>query len=395
MTFSLVDAGSLHQVVQAFDRSHDDQDEWCVQTAINTTTLLLTPDTHYLPPAIPNRKQFYPGILDHLTLQLLKRNIIAPRLQLQETTLKQSMTTTKSWAAKNPKLLKELFNKLASDNRNFPRWLEWSTRTTWNSPEIAKGVLFDPAFSKYISTVLEVAEKDLIQLHQRSKDMREIKHIVAHQGGSTSSDFNLLVGAYVLSFMLRGRYHDTVARNTQCQINQHPIREMACSPTSGAVAHYCISNTLEALARIIFYGAAISQRSLEKRLDCWVDNIVRVKSAINSGSISLQNFPTTSSAIDSAAKSAKLAGIETGGAKIGTCLRIIAALGIGTLSELYVETWGGVGAGLVVGLAADTTLQKLDACKVVGNLYHNSEHRLKQIAADTGRRKFKWSPSSK
>lgn len=393
MALSFLDAGSLHQIVQAFDRGHNDQDEWCVHTAINTTTLLLTSDTHHLPPAIPGRNRFYPGVLDCLIDELLKRTVVASPVIVTAPIPTNSMKSAKCWAAKNSGKLKEALRTIKAVD-SFHHWLEWSFKHTWVSEQVSAGVLFDPAFAKYLAIVLDVAETEVNGLHKKTLNPRAIGDIVRHRGGSTCADFELLADCYVLSFMLRGRYHEIIARDTNGQINQHPIREMACSSGRDIVAQYTVGNTLDALARIVFYGAAIAHRSLRDRLKCWVDNIVRVKGAFAASQISLNGAPTTSSAIEVAANVAKRAGIETGGHIYTTWLGHVSTLGLGALAELYVESWGGWGLGLGLGCAADLALSKTGAIRAFGNLYHNSERRLRQIAGDSGQRKFKWNPSS-
>jgi hypothetical protein len=384
MPDSFIDTSSLNQVVQAFALGAEEQYPWSVATLINTTVLLLGTDHQHLPPLLPGRVDYFPGELEFLKNELLSRGLLSRRLTLDANVHRSALTQTRRWAACHASQLNTLLTNLFQDSTNFQRWLDWAIGVTWNSPDLVRGHLFDIGFAKYIAQVLAISAEDVEELHHLSRDEAARLEVIKRRFDWRAKDFRTLARAYTVSFLLRGKYHDTAARLAQLQISQHALRSAVCVNARSASFSYRVSNSLESLARIIVFGAASSQRTLRRRLACWTDNICRVRPFVLTGEMPLAPVESDTAAWNIAAGIAKRAGVEMGGRRITRYLDHATAIGIGVLTDVFLQWY----VATPVGLGVDYLLKRFGLLKSVGCLFHNAEHRLRDIGS--GRIAFAW-----
>lgn len=385
MSRGFVDSASLYQIIQCLDTAYADQYPWSLQTAVNLTTILIGTDHQHIAPGLRGRPGFVVDEYDRFVDQLISKGLVQPIDFLTGDEQDVATTKTKQWAGRESNIskLRSTAEQLLADKINFAPWIEWSSTKAWHSHSARLGGLFDVTFLPYVARVLDITESEAADLQRRSRDSKHLDDLIQKRQGSRAKDFELMTKAYMVSSLLRGKYHYEVAKIASLQILHHPFREFICSGGTRDQAQFDVSNTSEALARIIVYGAA-RQQTLRDRLDCWIDNLLRVKPLVASGRARLNQAETNHAAVDVATEIAKKAKIEMGRRRIVPVMEFFVSLGVAVLASITLSRWLSIPAAATT----DVATRKLRLLEKVRGAFLLRGRKLRDLGA--GRIRCGW-----
>jgi hypothetical protein len=215
---------------------------------------------------------------------------------------KASKKKYKKWVLSNIKEAKNIIN-ITKENPDFRRWEQRAVRNSFVDHSMRLNGLFNLEMTPELSLILNIDEKDLKTLWVKTKDYNQLR--AWSSGKQHDSDFEAARDAYVVSAILRGRYHDAVYNKLDWWKTHHPIRDNVLPPTSEATG-YRISEALCHLNAIIISSAMEEKRS-QARIETWAENLITLRNASTSDEI--KNLMTSdvegNKAIDLAIKKAK------------------------------------------------------------------------------------------
>ncbi len=384
MPTGLLDSCTVTQVVECLERGLAGQYPWSIRTVLDLTALLIREGHLGLAPGLAPPKSIVHDNQD-LLIDLMRSNgLVASLPQIDSDTVHLAFTRSKKWIGRGEHLaaLRDEVDRLMADKKDFQNWIDWSAPHAWHSYVSRSGGIFDTAYLAYVATILDISEREALDLHRRSADPGEISRLVAVRG----QDFEHMTRAYVASAIMRGRYHEEVARLKNFQLVRHPLRGLISKTRTGRpVAEVRVPQAAWCLACIVLYGA-VRQSHLRDRLRCWVDNVRKARGFLARGGLDLTDG-TRDAAVDAAVLVARRAGIQIVDSQLDSLFEIIAGLGIGTLTAIFLNPWLGVPAGVGVRVG----LKKVGFPHSFRNAvaFQTRRSKLEQVAA--GRIETDWS----
>ena len=251
VTQSYIDSATTYEVLPLLSAAQaNDAYPWAWQNTVAATSMLInTP--HLLMAPAPVLRSGAAGLYGQLTLGLAD---FMSHYRPAPADARDALQKTKRWARKNVGKVQSAYAKLMADTTNYQRWLDWRITNAWVENAARLGGLFNADFIPELSKIMNVPEADLIRVRHLSSDVREVSGYVNRR--SPHDDFQLLTDAYILSALLRGRYHDFIARKSGLQIVHHPLREGVLSkPKRTDHKNFSVSNTERYLSNIVLASA--------------------------------------------------------------------------------------------------------------------------------------------
>jgi hypothetical protein len=262
--------------------------------------------------------------------------------------------------------------------------VDWFITHGWVEHSQRLNGLFDAEFTPCISAVLDIDQKELAQISEIGRDIKAVGRYALHQPDEDA--FRLLKEAFVVSALIRGRYHESVARRSDWQIIHHPIRQPVLPSAMGKPAVEFPVNTLQYLSNIIL-ASAFAEKGHDARLACWTENVRKARSPALAGEIDLQAKGTDQVALDLAVRDAKRIGIRTHPSQIEQAFDAGAALGVGVLTSFYLVGWQSFA---VAGGTYLASRSKDIGARVMSGLY-SRKSRLRDLAElEPGRVEARW-----
>lgn len=276
MVEGFIDSASAYEVVLVFARrkpEHSHKMEW--DSALQVTAALINTDHIKLAPS-PRDEGAASGAYG-VFLEGLKPAVSKIVLPAASTTA--AVRKTKKWAGGNAKKLRSVLRTFTDASPGGPNeaalWLDAHIQNEWHEHVLRRGSLFDLDFAPQIAKVLDVSEEEV----RRSWSLTTQESFVANltTRRPDSDQFRLIRDAFVVSALLRGRYHDYAAEDSEIQILSHPIREPILRRFSSASRISIeVSNTERYLANIAVAGA-FAEKSHEARVALWVENVLKLR----------------------------------------------------------------------------------------------------------------------
>jgi hypothetical protein len=273
---------------------------------------------------------------------------------------------TKRWAHGNTQKLQELLRSfdvsLAAHSRtDISRWIDANIKITWPEQIRRLNGLFDREFVPYVANVLGVSPDELEKVRVESADPAVVSRLVKR--GSGSDLFGVMLRAYWISALLRGRYHEYTAQASGLQILSHPAREPVLLKTKSAeLIHLDASNTERFLANIVLAGAFAEGNHLS-RVAVWAENVSKLRNARDQ--INLAQKDREETARDTAIDAAKKFGVRVHSRQLETVLDVGVALSSAALTTWGLAPWIGTQylpwAGFIVGPAISVLASKTKA----------------------------------
>jgi len=382
MTQGYIDSASTYEIIAVLGSKRPAETyPWAWQSAITVTSSLINTSHLQIAPA-PSLESGAGGIYGHLMLGLAE--LISHHRPDSELT-QMAVRNTKQWAKDNVDKIRDTYAKLKADNKNFIKWLERSITTAWIEHSERLGGLYNEEFIPELSRILNVSTIELSKVRELSCDLSLLKHYATNW--PDDDNFRLMTDAYVVSALLRGRYHDYIAQKSSIQVIHHPFREgvLPHLKKSGTV-RFVVSNTERYLSNIVL-ASAFAERREKQRVSCWVENVLKVRKAVLAGAIDTRQKDFNKVALDLAVDAAKRVDIRIHPRWLDEVLDAIFAIGVGALASFVLNSWTGFVSKIIhYGVSRKVDIGKEATCRVL-----DTKARLRDLAiSEPGRIKQTW-----
>jgi len=382
MAEGYIDSASTYEIVKLLVSPRPAEAyPWAWQSAITVTSALINTYHLQIAPA-PSLASGAGSLYGHLMLGLAEL-ISHPRPEPELTQM--ALKNTKQWARNNVDKIRNTYEQLKVDNKNYTRWLERAITTSWVEHSERLGGLYNEEFIPVLSQILNVSTSELSQVHKMSRDLNLLRSYVAIW--PDDDDLRLMTDAYAISALLRGRYHDYVARKSNLQIIHHPFREqfLPRQKKSGKIRFF-VSNTERHLSNIVL-ASAFAEQGEKQRVSCWLENVLRIRKAVLTGAIDTRQKDYDKVALDLAVDAARRVNIRIHSRWLDDVLDAAFAVGIGTLTSFVLDPWLGFAGGVIeYGIS-----RKVDIGKEVAHLVFDTQARLRDLAkSGSGRIERTW-----
>lgn len=375
-----IDSASIYSLVQVLSYKRPEECfNWAWESAVQVIAILTNTNHLRLAPS-PDSTGEASGPYGELTLGISR--LIRPIEAPQE--IRQSaVEATKRWAARNTGRIQSEYQKMKTDEVNFSKWQNWLVAHEWTEHTQRHGALFDLVFARQISQVLNVPQDYLHYLWKDSRDQKAVAMYANKQ--PDEDDFRYTRDAFAISALLRGRYHENVARSSAWQIMHHPSRYPILASLKGKPrAEFLISNTEFYFSNIILAGAFAE--SPKNRIKCLVENISKVKEATLAEKIDLRPKRLKDISLDAAVDAVKKAGIRTYPQWIEEAIDHSFSLGVNLLSLFLIPL-----AGLITSEGTDLATRRWNPGKLVATALYERKGQLYDLAeAGPGRIDYAW-----
>lgn len=373
-TFGWIDSMSITQVVQAFEvwPKSSSPYGWYVPGAV--TVLLIFTDNVGLAPGLSARKTVSSGPVGFLTRELIRAGVLS-RPDFVNSVRKLAIRQTQHRVNRYcDKIINDYREFLARNLEDVRGWMDWSIRSAWVEHTQSFGNLIDAQFIPQLARILDVTEKDLLDLHKLTGALDVVKHFGRRQPNTDA--FNMTYECFLLGALLRGLYHDYLARQGTQQVAHHPFREVLLPKTATQSLVYEETNVESYLANIVLHSTLL-EKKLECRLARWADNIGRIRAANRLGyeEIDLRPIEDPDLAKKKAMEAAKIVGIAVHPRWAEEAANALPALGVGAAGFMLDPF-----AGFAIGGGYYFISRKIDIGKKVARKIYARSGRLSILA---------------
>jgi hypothetical protein len=301
-TFGHIDSATVHELILLFHHQKwQDGLPWSWRGSIETTLALIDTDQLRLSPGtgtLITRATPY----ERLEGNLEKLGLVSSQKEpagWSESALK----ATKTWAIENVPKLKDICVAMKSESMD---WLEEDRLRTWENHRDYPIAVFDEQFIAQLAAIRDMSERDVRQLWERTADPKVIANYV-NASNAKSGDLAVVHDLYLLSCLLRGRYHDEIARLSGSQILHHTFRAPLFEKSAFAAPLLDVLPAKFYLALIIV-ADAFAARTIEKRIERWSENVGLARAGLRNG-VAAEEFDDDEKARQAAVEAAFELGI--------------------------------------------------------------------------------------
>jgi hypothetical protein len=327
MTDGFIDSASIHSALAALSLRGQDLSSWDRETLLDSTYLLLFRKIGMAPG--PSAYKGASGPFEHVVSRL-------PSLEATKFRTELASRSTKCWLTKNPAALRAAWNCLQAEPE-FPLWSTVTRDLFWLHHVRMHASLFNPEFTQHIAVLLDASTRDLDRVNQLSRDESTVRRWL--KTNLAGEDAKLGHDAWLAAALIRGRAHEYIASYSGIHLVGHPFRKPVERPLKSAQGEP-VYNSEEYLVKIIV-GSALLETTAERRVVTWVENIVKVRKAIDLNQIALPLARIDSDAERLAAQAARECRISASNSRIRRELEIATALMIGGILTLVISPWAG------------------------------------------------------
>jgi hypothetical protein len=387
LTIGHIDSASLHGVIAALGYQNIDQwPLWTLWSAAEVTSALINDPMFEIAPGPGTYAGDY-GLMDHTMRSLA---LIISKSQPRNAWREKATNRVKRWVGRYPLNVRKAYEKVRADP-SFQGWLDYSIRNFLVEHSASLDGLFDPIFIPQLSTVLNCSANELRDIWQKSRDLKQVDEWSKKQ--PDTDDFKLVIDAFVLAAIIRGRYHEYVAEEAGWQVIHHPIR-YAILPMKKQSAEFPLTNTEKYFVGIIL-ASAFSEKKIKDRISLWANNVVEAKKAVKIGVIDLSGRDSNSMAESLALDAAKRLNLRTYSRLSAAIFDALSILLISSLTSFALYAWGvPPWVGLPVG-PGTTAVIRYKTGKGIGDkaasLFSQRDMRLRDLSQVVpGRVKGNW-----
>lgn len=280
----------------------------------------------------------------------------------------QALNLTKQWTRRDPHARLTLCRSIMADSQ-FSQWLDSYIQFFWTRHIRMHGALFTKEFIPEISLMLDCPETDLERIHELSGHESQVSEWVKKRPDTES--FNLVADAFAITTLLRGRYHDHAAHNAGVQIMHHPMREPLLRKVKRTDL-FEISNTQQYVTTIII-AAALKQTGIKRRIQSWVNSVLKVRAALADERIDLRPKNRDDVARESAIDAVRKSAVDIHPKTLLPLVDILMGLSVGALTGFMLAPWVGVPIGGVAGWKSHE-----GSTRLVSSMYR-SKHNLRRL----------------
>jgi hypothetical protein len=379
MNEGYIDAASMFGIVAALSYKQPHEcNRWSWQTAIEASCALI--GMNHLKMS-PHPSPTSPGSGPFVKLTRAISDIIA-QIEPDQQVRQSAREKTKAWARRDYRKIRTAYDELWM-NEDFLTWLDNYINYGWRQHSERLGGLFDHSFTPQIALVLDVQKHDLEDIWRLSLNQKVVETYAKRQ--PDEDGFRLMRDAFVASTLMRGRYHDYIAKASSWQILHHPIRTSMLPRLKEMPRAEVSLNTIQYLSNIIL--AVAFEEKQENRIASWVENFRKAREAALRGDIDIQPKESDDIALNVAIRDAKYLHIRTHSRLLDKALDVSVALGIGVLTSFVLLPW----ESFLAGMAAYAATYKKSPGELVGRALDRREGRLRTLAeAGPGRIERTW-----
>jgi hypothetical protein len=207
--------------------------------------------------------------------------------------------------------------------------------------------LFDISHSTWLGDLLGVSEGDLRAAHRQSCVTDVVRKWSRGQGGDVAE---LAGQAYLASILIRGKYHEYLARSNEFQLLAHPFRDSIAARIR-STEPIPIPNSERVFVNILI-GSALLEPTAKRRVESWTDSIMRAREAIDSNAVSLPPTIQESDAEAHAVTAARRLSLPGCAAWERDLLNWAVGANVGLYLALVLGPWGLVGSLSLAGYKA-------------------------------------------
>lgn len=290
-TVAFVDSASLHDAFGALIVGRKGSwNEWGGRNLLDITWLFLFDNVTVIPGPGHRGSGAIPGYEQRLARRMpslvAKRHAEAP-----------AVANTKRWLRHRTGPLQAAWQK----SRSEPPFQEWATQLRelwWPVHSAANGGLFNLSYLESLSGLLAVSEGEIRRLHVGAKP----SVVRAWSRGSGGDAAQLAGEAYLAAILIRGKHHEYLARAHGLQLFAHQFRESLSR--QAASADIPPTNSEQMFAQMLV-GSALLERTADRRVDRWIENVMRARTAIQAEAFRLPDAIDDRDSLRSAADAAR------------------------------------------------------------------------------------------
>ncbi|GAA2574561.1 hypothetical protein GCM10010435_57710 [Winogradskya consettensis] len=379
MAQGFIDWASLTEVANSYAGPMRDAYRWSAVSSIQATCGIVHGRQFRVLPSPGSRRLSTKGPHDVLRMAVTD---LVDSAQLPSNTVDRTATDVKRWAQDNTTRLRQIVDTCMSDpdklygpKCGFDQWLATALGANREATTLRVGGLFDLSLRAPLSAVLEVGDQELARAWEHSSEAATL--------GTDSDLYELVSRAHVLSILLRGRYHDLVARSAGIQVMHHPIRGPLLPELPEAdlpPVPYELTNSERFMAQLL-WASGFAERDADRRIRLWADNVRLVRTAVLAELIDLPHRTSETRALDTAVDAARNAGVRAHSRLVDDGIDLLLAAGVGALTSFVVNGW----PDMVTTLATYAGSRKEQLGARVAKQVFDSNRRLRHLAETPGR----------
>lgn len=308
-TFGWIDSMSITQVVQAFEVWPKSSSPYGWNVPRDATVLLICTDNISLVPGLSAGRIVSSGPIGTVTRELIKSDVLS-RPDFPSSVRKLAIIQAQQRINRYCDRVRNDYRGLSEGNPEDVReWMDWSIRSAWVEHAQNFGSLIDAEFIPQLARILDVTKKDMLDLQKLTSSLDVVRDFVTRQPDTDA--FNMTYNCFLLGALLRGLYHNYLARQSGQQVAHHPFREVLLPKTATQPLLYEETNVESYLANIVLHSALL-EKNPKSRLTRWADNIRRIRAANRPGyeEIDLRPKEDPDLAKSEAIRAAKTLGID-------------------------------------------------------------------------------------
>ncbi len=354
-----VDSASLHELVRLLGEQRlDDRKEWERASVAMVSALLVAAPYITVAPS-PTRVHAIQGPFQRLDtgfrdLGVVKR--VSPTVSNERSAFEELLRHP------TPKgtTLADCLAELKTDPE-FDHWVS-SAPVGWPEHAIEHDGLFEKEFIPLIADALGVTQAEVIRLQKLSQRVDQLPALAEQRSPGTPGA--MIADAYVIGALLRGRYHELVAKLSKWKLTRHPIRAQVGLPAVVSEPHaFKVTDTAAHLGALLVASAFVERRP-SARMEVYLQNLERLRRRVRPDPEALREFSDAARMEQEVVHIADRAGITTRSRRAGDLLRAGLAAGFGTLTAIILLPWTepaiAVPGGALGGFIGEVALGSVD-----------------------------------
>ncbi len=253
----------------------------------------------------------------------------------------RARSNTKRWLSNPSKPLKRAW-QVTQAFQNVEEWSNYRRKLFWENHIRSNNGLFEPEYLPKLAEVLDITVPDLKKIHTLSCDPKTVKRWSKNKLDEASRIADL---AYLLSSLVRGKYHEYHARAASLQLIAHPHRQSIAVKTNEHI-DIPVSYSEQFFVKVLV-GSALLHHNAEQRIKAWSDNILKARNLIRLNAIILPQTVIPEDAERYACEAAKrleLPGTRPWQVAIGTWATGAA---IGSVLAVILAPWTSIIGGVI------------------------------------------------
>ncbi len=370
-----IDSAMLHEVASLYRETNPSNAvDWTWQSSIEVTVALIeTSDLRIAAPPLTGNAEDDNGPIAHLHSELGSEfQMHVPDEEIR----KLVFEAVKVWAERNPLVLRTALHESKKHVRQLSRWREESRKFNWISFSHRGHGLFEEQLIPAFENTTKMSGHYIRELWDKSNDNEIVKKWV-RLDATPGSDVEAVLDLYFYSALIRGRYHDELAKQAKLQITHHPFRARVLDPIDGTPqTSLTVPTGVMYLAHIIVADSFGAKTQLE-RIDRWAQSVKRARDFLAESERFFE--PHQYDLKRGAAKAARQIGLGTSSAKLELlseeALALMATLGTLAFKQ-HLQGW----EYLTIDRATKALFKGSGIAKVGGNLIAKNETRLRNLA---------------